>query len=71
MTPTIGRIVHYKTVPSEQHPESRIIAAIITDIKEDGAVCLTKFAPGKFATPLKKPVMQGDEPGQWNWPPKV
>lgn len=68
--PTVGRVVYFKTVGNEKHPESVTVAAIITKVHEDGKVALTCFLPlgGIF---YRKSVSEGNEGGTWQWPPRV
>lgn len=70
MNPTIGRIVHFHSTPSEKHPEEKDFAAIITDVYEDNKVNLTCFLPSG-ALFFRKNVEEGTGHGQWSWPPRV
>ena len=70
MKPTIGRIVHY---------QDRIYgtaAAIITDVKDDGTVCLGIFhkVPGNIKDSVVYVIAEYSETpqdGYWSWPPRV
>ncbi|MBJ6362130.1 hypothetical protein ACFOQM_12590 [Paenibacillus sp. GCM10012307] len=63
MNPSIGRIVHYID------EEGKTYAALIVGIF-DGVVNLSVWNEfGKQFNVLN--VRQGNEPGQWNWPPRV
>lgn len=63
MNPSVGRIVHY-------HEETgKTFAAMIVAVIDD-VVNLTVWNEfGKQFNALN--VKQGNEPGQWNWPPRV
>lgn len=67
--PTVGRIVHYRASDVDKP-----IAAIVTEINDDDTVGLTIFPPYvKTYTSVSYfvgAVKHGDEPGQWNWPPR-
>lgn len=72
-TPTVGRIVHYKTRGSADgvYPPTNF-AAIITDLPtstEMGVVSLAVFGPQGLRFELG--VSQGDAAGQWNWPERA
>lgn len=109
MTPTIGRIVHYKLSEADAAAITRrrtTGAAIADRIKQDRwplgaqahignpvatgnvvsaivtAVWPDEDGPGTFGVNAQAfldgsdsfwvlSAKQGDEPGQWNWPPKV
>ncbi len=64
MSPTLGRIVHYHT------HLGITVAAIVTQVLDNETINLTMFAP-MGATEGRLSVKQGDEPGCWNWPPRV
>lgn len=68
MTPTVGRIVYYKsygTPNGEFKPEDR--AAIITAVHNPTCVDLCVFNPtGLF---FNREVVQGNEGGKWDWMP--
>lgn len=83
MQPTIGRIVHYKSRGSADGKFPSVArAAIVTDVKtsSDGAdgpegtlvkwsVRLCVLSPeGIF---LSDWLEEGEEAGNWNWPPRV
>ncbi|MGG6309796.1 hypothetical protein [Paenibacillus macerans] len=69
MKPTVGRIVHYQsygTPNGEYKSEPR--AAIITEVVDDETVHLCVLNPtGMF---FNQNVKQGNNSGQWNWPPR-
>ncbi len=76
--PTVGRIVHYKSRGSADGVFPSVArAAIVTDVRPiiapkdelQGFECkLTVFNPeGMFFTDW---LIQGDAPGNWNWPPR-
>lgn len=78
-TPTVGRIVHYKSRGSADGVFPSVPrAAIVSDVREKISsgvqtgiheVKLTVFNPeGLFFTDW---LTQGDAPGNWNWPPIV
>lgn len=64
MTPSVGRIVHYK------NEHGHLLAAIITCVWSDERVNLTVFYPDGSTAPVSS-AARGDAPGQWNWPPRV
>lgn len=67
-TPTVGRIVHYKTRGSADgvYPPTNF-ASIITEVQTAlGTVSLAVFGPQGLRFELT--VQQGDAAGQWNWP---
>lgn len=68
--PSVGRIVHYKTRGSADgvFPPTNF-AAIITEVKDSETVSLATFGPSGFR--FEQNVIQGNEPGQWNWPERV
>lgn len=72
MTPTVGRIVHYRshgTPDGTYKPEPR--AAIITAVKSDHCVDLCVLNPeGMYfnRNVYLDPELKG---GSWSWPPKV
>lgn len=82
MTPSIGRIVHYRsygTPGGEYLPEPR--AAIITEVHQvddgddivpavpDVALCVLN-PTGMFFNP-RVSYAETPTPGCWNWPPRV
>jgi hypothetical protein len=68
MTPTVGRLVYYKsygTPKGEYKPEDR--AAVITGVVNATTVHLCVLNPtGLF---FNLDVKQGDQGGQWDWMP--
>lgn len=67
--PTIGRIVHMKMPANSEHPP-QTCAAIITAINpETGNPSICLFGPSGFG--FRHDIIQGDEDGMWNWPPRV
>lgn len=83
MKPTVGRIVHYKsygTPGGEYKSEPR--AAVVTAVhgnQWDGQEAAEFGEPGYLVdlcvlNPtgmfFNQKVLQGDKPGQWNWPPR-
>lgn len=67
MTPSIGRIVHYRSygTPGGEFP-SVDRAAMVTEVKDDETVSLCVMNPtGLF---FNQNVRLGDGPGQWHWP---
>ncbi|MGG1672899.1 hypothetical protein ACIFOE_20125 [Paenibacillus sp. NRS-1783] len=63
MKPSIGRVVHYKD-------ELTSNAALVIDVHDDETVDLQVFySDGDICHSTN--VKQGDESGQWNWPPRV
>ncbi len=68
MTPTVGRVVYYKsygTPNGEYKPEDR--AAIITVVNSETNVGLAVLNPtGMF---FNTSVEQGENGGQWDWMP--
>jgi hypothetical protein len=68
--PSIGRIVHFKTRGSADGAfPPRDFAAIITTVHNDTNVNLATF--GDNGLRFEHSVPQGDQPGNWNWPPRV
>jgi hypothetical protein len=68
MTPTVGRIVHYKTPANDEWPE-RTLAALITAVNNDGTVNLCCF--GMQGLGYRRNVSEGSGLNQWSWPPRV
>ncbi|MEC0169905.1 hypothetical protein [Paenibacillus graminis] len=70
MKPTVGRMVHffsYGTPGGEYKSEAR--AAVITGVVDEANVHLCVLNPtGMF---FNTNVKQGQEGGQWDWPPRV
>lgn len=68
VTPTVGRMVHFKTRGSldGKFPPTDF-AAIITKIYSDTEVSLVTF--GEAGIRFELNVFQGQEPGQWDWMP--
>lgn len=70
MQPTVGRIVHYfsyGTPGGEYQSEPR--AAIITQVHNATCVDLCVLNPtGMF---FNQNVVQGQDRGKWDWPPRV
>jgi len=68
--PSVGRIVFFKTRGSLDgvYPP-RDFAAFITRVYDDETVSLASF--GETGMRFEIEVKQGDNPGQWNWPPRV
>lgn len=69
-TPSVGRIVHYQSygTPGGEH-KSEPRAAIITGVVDDETVHLCVLNPtGQY---FNLNVKQGNNGGQWNWPPRV
>lgn len=77
-TPTVGRIVHYKTRGSADgvYPPTNF-AAIITEVCDgkasldagENCVHLAVFGPQGLRFELH--VVQGDNAAQWNWPERA
>lgn len=75
MTPTIGRIVIFKTNEAQQEHlkntpycnVSKELPAIIVAVFSESTVNLKVMldGPGEFWVTS---ALQGDEPGNWNWP---
>lgn len=68
MTPTVGRIVYYKSYgsPGGEH-KSEDRAAIITKVHNASCIDLCVFNPtGLF---FNTSVVQGDTGGTWDWMP--
>lgn len=73
--PTVGRIVHYQSIPGEDYDESVAVAAIITAVDEDDYASLTLFFEGeqpecKGGVP-PAPDMTKPQPGTWSYPPRA
>lgn len=75
--PSIGRIVHYHPLPSEDARIPQPFAALVTGVFEgtDGTeLCsLTVFPPGGSSFAPKISIAEGgpDQPGSWSFPPRV
>lgn len=74
MTPTIGRIVHYRAhgSPDGTHkPAPR--AAIVTEVFNDACVSLCVLNPTGMYFNTSVLLDESAEPrgGTWQWPPKV
>lgn len=66
-TPTVGRIVMFKTRGSlDSVFPPRDFAAIITRVYDNNVVSVASF--GETGIRFEISVSQGDQPGQWNWP---
>lgn len=61
--PSVSRIVHYKD------NENRCLAALITEVREEGDVALEVWPPlrNSFATRA----VEGTVEGTWHWPERV
>jgi hypothetical protein len=75
--PSIGRIVHfilndYITAGfiTNGQVQGERVAAIVTRVWSDTCVNLRLILDGD-AVPLVTSVVQGTEPGQWEWPARV
>jgi hypothetical protein len=68
ITPTVGRVVYFKTRGSADgvYPPTNF-AAIITNVSPEGTVNLVCFGDTGLRFELK--VTQGEAPGQWDWMP--
>lgn len=64
MTPSVGRIVHYK------NEHGHLLAAIITCVWSDERVNLTVFYPDGSTGQVSR-ASCGDDVGRWNWPARV
>ena len=68
MKPSIGRIVHYQ--PTGNEPET--VAAIITAVRDSGAVNLAAFLPSaEYFKVVDVPYSETPKSGCWSWPPRV
>lgn len=67
MRPTIGRVVHFQPVGSRP-PEHAPRAALITALRDEGAVDLTVFDPQGFHFWRAVPFSPHRAPGRWSWP---
>lgn len=63
MKPSLGRIVHYRD------EEGKALAATVVAVVDDVVNLVVWNEFGKQFAALN--VHQGDEHGQWNWPPRV
>lgn len=68
--PTVGRIVHYMTRGSADgvFPPT-VFASIVTAVESENLVSLVTFGPNGMR--FENKVERGDQPGQWNWPPRA
>lgn len=74
--PTVGRMVYYKTRGSADgvYPPKNF-ASIITEVcegeagKEAEENCINLVTFGPSGMRFEQHVMQGDQPGQWDWMP--
>jgi hypothetical protein len=83
--PTIGRIVHFNLGPTRGGIPAVWRPAMVVHVNDDGTVDLhvhviegdglTLDAPwaGLVRAPIfsRYSVKQGEEPGEWRWPPRV
>lgn len=67
-TVTVGRIVHYSAPANDEFP-ARTLAAVVTDVAEDGTVSLCCFGPRGLG--FRSGVSEGDGQSQWSWPPRA
>jgi hypothetical protein len=72
MSPTVGRIVHYRPKPDDppgvlfNGPE--FLPAIVTQVDGPGArINLKVFCDGPGIVHMVG-ILAGDAPGQWQWP---
>jgi hypothetical protein len=67
--PTVGRIVHYKSLGTAngEYP-STTYAAIITSVYSGNVVDLCVFYPNGLSFKLDIEYSERDEPGCWHWP---
>lgn len=76
--PSIGRVVIYNTTEEDKKemeftPNCNVqekLPACIVAVSNETKVNLTVVCDGELGL-WKTSVKQGDEPGQWNWPPRV
>jgi hypothetical protein len=70
--PSIGRIVFYHTfgTPKGEY-KSKAVAAIITQVNDDGSCGLCVFNPTGLFFNTIVPYDSGLAPGTWSWPPRV
>lgn len=67
MTPTVGRIVHYKTRGSADGTfKPTVFASIITEVCDRDCVSLVTFGPNGIR--FEGHVNRGYGAGEWNWP---
>jgi hypothetical protein len=72
MKPTTGRVVLY------DDGTNKFLALIVRPMPDNGGhpvnlVVFTDYPDGNdgFETKHVRNAVQGDAPGQWNWPPRV
>lgn len=85
MKPTIGRIVYYRLNASDivwiedemldrrLHPmeEGQLVAAMIVAVVNEQHCNLRLFFDGEAPSPWVAERSEGEQPGQWSWPPRV
>lgn len=70
MAPTIGRIVHLRVAP-DGDVEAPFAPAVIVRVWSDTCVNLRVFMDDNETPALVTSVVEGDELGDWRWPPRV
>lgn len=74
--PTVGRVVIYRTLGRNYPWKPQVVPAIVSRVNADGTVGLAlQWVDGEQREPLPEDgvgkVKQGNDPGQWSWPPRV
>lgn len=68
MTPTVGRIVYYKSLGSPKGEFASVDrAAIITQVQNENNIGLCVLNPNGMY--FNESVSKGSDPGQWDWMP--
>lgn len=68
---TVGRIVHYQVASVDdaniKHNHVELLPAVVVRVWSETTVNLKVLTDGPVDV-WKTSIVQGDEPGQWNWP---
>ena len=70
-TPSIGRIVRYKTQGDEGEYRPAIIVSVVGTHMDHVNLCVFDLTIASQPVSFLSAVAKGDEKGQWSWPPYV
>lgn len=65
---SVGRIVHYNASANDEFPP-RTLAALVTEVAEDGTVSLCCFGPRGLG--FRSGISEGKGQSQWHWPARA